>query len=234
MRLAMAPQRMECQRGQGLVEFTLVIPIMALVIFGILSTGMWIFYQQQATNVAREAARYAAIHSSEAICPTSSWRDPQAPPQSYLPYPHHCDGPANPNDPYPWPRMTEHARSYIWGTDPAEVFINACWSGYRRAGADPSVNADWPAAEPDASGGVVTNAFVPCTIAGIDPINQTSALGCGQGMTTSSDDTASDIPGNQVTAYACFEWSPPLAGFLGIPDSVTMRAVVTEVIHDQQ
>ena len=43
-----------------------------MLIFGIISTGLWVFYQQQLTNVAREAARYAAIHSSTAICPTAS------------------------------------------------------------------------------------------------------------------------------------------------------------------
>ena len=42
------------------------------------------------------------------------------------------------------------------------------------------------------------------------------------------------MPGNQVTAYACMQWSPPLAGFLLIPSSITMQAVITEVIHRQQ
>jgi len=221
-------------RGQVLVEFAMVVPIAAFVILGIFSVGLWIFYQQQATNVAREAARYAAIHSSEAACPTSSWRDPQAPPQSYRPFPLHCDGPANPSDPYPWPRMTDHARSFVWGTDPTEVYVNACWSGYRRPGSDPSANADWPATESDGAGGVTSNTYVPCTISGLDPVVQTGALGCGSGMTTVADDSGSDIPGNQVTAYACFEWAPPMAGFLMIPENVVMKAVVTEVIHDQQ
>ena len=130
--------------------------------------------------------------------------------------------------------MTAHARSYVWGTDPDRVFVNACWSGYRRVGSDPSANADWPAAESDGAGGVQLNTFVPCTISGLDPTTQTGALGCGDGMTSPSDDTASDLPGNQVTAYACFEWAPPMAGFLGIPESIVMKAVVTEVIHDQQ
>lgn len=234
MRIPRLADRAGAHRGQALVEFALVAPIAAFVVFGIISLGLWVFYQQQATNVAREAARYAAIHSSEAVCPTSSWRDPQAPPQTYRPFPLHCDGPANPSDPYPWPRMTAHARSYVWGTDPDQVFVNACWSGYRRVGSDPSANADWPAAESDGAGGVRLNTFVPCTISGLDPTTQTGTLGCGDGMTSPSDDTASDIPGNQVTAYACFAWSPPMAGFLGIPESVVMKAVVTEVIHDQQ
>ncbi len=234
MRNSQTVARARSRRGQVLVEFALVIPMAALVIFGIISLGLWVFYQQQATNVAREAARYAAIHSSEAVCPTSSWRDPQAPPQSYRPFPLHCDGPANPADPYPWPRMTDHARGFVWGTDPEEVFVNACWSGYRRPGSDPSANADWPAAESDGAGGVQLNTYEPCTIAGLDPATQGGALGCDYGLTSPSDDSGSDIPGNQVTAYACFAWSPPMAGFLLIPESVVMKAVVTEVIHDQQ
>ena len=124
-----------------------------------------------------------AIHSSEAVCPTSSWRDPQAPPQTYRPFPLHCDGPANPHDPYAWPRMTDHARRYVWATDPARVFVNACWSGYRRAGSDPSANADWPATESDGAGGVLLNSFDQCTISGLDPTTQAGALGCGEGMT---------------------------------------------------
>ena len=43
-----------------------------LVILGIIIIGLWIFYNQQVANVAREAARYAAIHSSTAPCPTAS------------------------------------------------------------------------------------------------------------------------------------------------------------------
>ena len=65
---------------------------------------LWVFYQQQLTNVAREAARYAAIHSSTAICPTASWRDPNAPPASYPLAPYQCDGPAQ-----GWPKTTAHA-----------------------------------------------------------------------------------------------------------------------------
>lgn len=221
-------------RGQALVEFAMVFPIAALLIFGVITLGLLVFYQQQLTNVAREAARYAAIHSSEAYCPTSSWRDPDAPLANYIPFPLHCDGPANPNDPYPWPRMTEHARRYVWGTAPSRVFINACWSGFRPPGADPSTNADFPPVVDDGAGGLQVNEFVQCTIGALDPTTQAGSIGCGQGVTTAADDPASDVPGNQVTVYACFDWSPPMAGFLLIPSSVTMRAVISEAIHDQQ
>lgn len=230
-------------QGQAIAEFAIVAPLAFMLIFGIISIGLWVFYQQQITNVAREAARYAAIHSATAPCPTSGWRDPQAPPGSYRLFPLSCDGPANSNDPYPWPNMTDAARRSVWGTDPASVHLNACWSGY--VPPPPSVVlptsepydysapgfplADYPAIE-----GVVENQFVQCRIAGIDPTTNMNSLACSEGMTTAADDPASDIPFNQVTAYACMVWSPPLAGFLLIPSSVTLRATVTEVIHHQQ
>jgi hypothetical protein len=226
-------------RGQGVAEFAIVAPIAFMVIFGIISVGLYVFYQQQVTNVAREAARYAAIHSATAPCPTSGWRDPQAPPGSYSAFPFSCDGPANPSDPYPWPNMTNHARSSVWGTAPTSVNVNACWSGYVLPSVPtqpepPDYSDPFPLADHPAIEGGVENQFVQCRIAGIDPTTAMNSLTCAVGMTTDADDPASDIPFNQVTAYACMEWSPPLAGFLLIPSSITLRAVVTEVIHRQQ
>jgi len=229
-------------RGQAIAEFAIVIPIFLMVLFGIIVLGLWVFYQQQLANVAREGARFAAIHSSTAPCPTSGWRDPQAPPTSYAFYPYHCDGPEN--SPIPWPHMTAKARQSVWGTNAGGGYINACWSGYVPAGTDISAYpdysaasgfplADYPATEVVASSDVA-NTFVQCHIGGVDPIAATSSLGCAQGLTTAADDPASDVPANRVTVYACFEWSPPLAGFLMIPSQITMRAVVTETIQRQQ
>jgi Flp pilus assembly protein TadG len=69
MRLISWTKRRERARGQALAEFALVFPIFALVLFGVISLGLWVFYQQQLSGAAREAARYAAIHSSSAQCP---------------------------------------------------------------------------------------------------------------------------------------------------------------------
>lgn len=228
------------RRGQALVEFALVAPIALLIVFGVIVLGLWVFYNQQVTNVAREAARFAAIHSATSACPTASWRDPQAPPFSYPAYPYHCDGPNNPNDAVPWPEMTAHARSFAWGVNPAAVYVNACWSGYVLPTVDPTAYANYsaasgfPLADRPAVEGGTPNQFVQCRIGAINPVTNTNDLGCTTRMTTAADDPASDIPGNQVTVYACFQWTPPLAGFLGIPPSVTMRAVVTEIIQRQQ
>ena len=223
--------------GQGLAEFALVAPIAFGVIFGIIALGLWVFYQQQVANVAREAARFAAIHSSTAPCPTVGWRDPTVKPFSY----YRCDAPNNAGDPYPWPQLTDAARKNVWGVDPARVFVNVCWSGYVRQSIAPSnppdyspadfpVQADDPAIYSDGTQSV----HYQCTIGGVDPVANPGALVCGQGLTTANDDPASDVPFNSATAYACMDWSPPLAGFLGIPTIVHLRAVVTEVIHRQQ
>jgi hypothetical protein len=229
--------------GQALVEFSLVIPMVMVVILGIIVVGLWIFYQAQVTNVAREAARFAAIHSATAPCPTSGWRDPQAPPGTYSLFPYSCDGVGNAADPYPWPAMTAAARANAWGIPPANLMVNACWSGYVQPGVtvpgpDDSANysaaSGFPLADRPAIEGGSQNTFVQCRIGGIDPAAHPERLACGPGLTTAADDPASDIPNNQVTAYACLVWSPPLAGVLFIPSSVTLRAVVTEVIHRQQ
>jgi hypothetical protein len=37
-----------------------------------------------------------------------------------------------------------------------------------------------------------------------------------------------------VTVFACFNWAPPGAGFLLIPETVTLRAVITETLQYQQ
>jgi hypothetical protein len=230
-------------RGQGLAEFALVIPIALLALFGILVVGLWIFYQQQVTNSAREAARYAAIHSSSAPCPTVSWRDPSGPNQavSYQ----RCDPPSGGNNACPvtepWPCMTEHTRTRSFGLDANSLRINACWSGYANPALIPSPVSGYGEAdgfpladEPPFDAGGSANTFVQCTIGGLDPTTQLDSLGCASGMTSASDDPASDLPGNQVTVYACYTWQPPLAGFLAIPSSITLKAVITEVIHRQQ
>jgi len=201
--------------GQALTEFALVFPIFMLFLFGIIVWGLGIFYQQQVQNVAREGARYAAIHSSEAQCPTISNDDLAGPkPFSY----YACDVPSA-----GWPLMTASARQSVWGIDPNQVKVSACWSSYQ----DGAGNYDKP---PSDSTGTYT--FVRCTYARVE--NDPSSLTCPAATTTAADDQGSDKPGNQVTVYACFVWRPPMAGVLMIPSHVVMRAVVTEVVHHQQ
>lgn len=205
--------------GQALVEFTLVFPIFAMVLFGIISLGLWVFYQQQLSSAARDAARYAAIHSSSAQCPTVSHLDPQAPPTTYF----RCDRPED-----GWPRMVAAGRSAVWGMDSSAVSIVACWSGYRDGAGN-----DVP---PDAPGAT----YAPCTISGSVAETSVNSIACPV-TAAGTADTASNVSyangttyETRVTAYACFDWTPPMAGFLMIPSAVTIRAGLTEIVQRQQ
>ena len=212
--------------GQALTEFALIFPIVVLVFFGVIVLGLYVFYTQEITNAAREAARYAVVHSSTAKCPTVSWTNPALPMNSYR----RCDSPNDSTN--TWPQMTSAARGKVFGIAPASVVINACWSGYVPPGSPAGTLADQPAVGP--SPGNTANTYVQCEIGGVDPITNPGGLGCSTGLTTSVDDPASDLPNNRVTVYVCMVWRPPMAGFLLIPTQVTIRGIVTEVIQRQQ
>jgi hypothetical protein len=210
---------MQPVRGQALVEFALVIPIFLAVLLSLITLGLYVFYQQQLNGAANDAARYAIVHSSSAQCPTTSWMTPgtlSPPPTSYFA----CDPPPN------WPLLTGAGRASIWGVASSAVAFRACWSGYRTA----SGNLDAPQVNADGS----LNPIARCTIAGVDPTTNPGLLTCPPGNTTASDDTGSDNPDNQVTIFACFNWTPPFAGFVFVPSQITMRSVVTEVVQQQQ
>ena len=226
--------------GQALVEFALVFPFFLLLLFSVIILGLYVFYNQQLENASREAARYAVVNSSTSQCPTVSHIDP---PDSLKPRTYYrCDAPEA-----GWPYMTGAARSKIWGMAPNQVKINACWSGY----VDPNHNPDALPTSP--------NTFTNCTMRDaastpIDPRTDTASLPCPSSTTASlttpptddGDDKSSDIavavgttnPGTlyptSVTVYSCFIWRPPLAGFIIIPDQITLRSVVTQVLQRQQ
>ncbi len=50
-------------RGQGIVEFALVIPIVLALIFGVLELGWLVFNNHTLSNATREGARYAMVNS---------------------------------------------------------------------------------------------------------------------------------------------------------------------------
>lgn len=237
-------------RGQALVEFSLVVPMFAVVFFGIIVLGIGVFYQQQLTNAAREAARYASIHSATAQCPTVSTLDPaQSIPSSYS----RCDAPPT------WPGnggqaigLTAAGRDATWGVDHAQIIIAACWSGYVNypypspAPVSPPSSGNYDAPPPGTlSGGTPYQTYWwPCSIGGVpDPQENASQIACTSGLNTAGAtlDTASDqssrtgvLVANTVTVYACYKWAPPLAGFLLIPNQITQVAVVTQPIERQQ
>jgi hypothetical protein len=239
----MSPGRRQSKRGQTMVELALVLPLFLSVLLGIIVLGIGVFYQQEITNAAREAARFASVHSATAQCPTVSRLNPGPPsitypatdpltgrqaadtsrPLSYV----RCDRPED-----GWPNMIAQARSRVFGLNPSAVRIAACWSGYVSVAPAPG-NYDAP---PDA-----THPWAGCTIGGHDPTVAPDQIGCGASLVASTIDTASNASekmgvkvANRVTAYACFVWTPPMAGFLLIPQHVTLRGVITEPIERQQ
>lgn len=230
----MAARTASSRLGQALVEFVLVFPLFLVVTFGIIVYGLGVFYQQQLTNAAREAARYASIHSATAQCPTTSTLPPiqNVPPSYYA-----CDPPPT------WPRLTAAGVGATWGVDPTALHIAACWSGYVVSGWSASGGYDAPPPGTYTIAGsqvTYTTTFAPCSIGGVvDPQDNGSQIACGPSLSTS--DTASDqsdragVPvANTVTVYACYRWQPPMAGFLFLPQAVNQMAVITEPIERQQ
>jgi Flp pilus assembly protein TadG len=59
------------ERGQGLVEFSLVLPIFLMLLMGIVDFGRVIWANDSLANAAREGARLAIVHggSDSTACP---------------------------------------------------------------------------------------------------------------------------------------------------------------------
>jgi Flp pilus assembly protein TadG len=55
-------ERFRQERGQALVEFAVVLPVLMLLIVGILTFGRYMDYTQQETQLASEAARSAGVN----------------------------------------------------------------------------------------------------------------------------------------------------------------------------
>jgi hypothetical protein len=62
-------------RGQALVEFALVVPMLFLLILGIIEAGRFIFYYEMLNNATREGARYAIVHGADSVCPSGPMPD---------------------------------------------------------------------------------------------------------------------------------------------------------------
>ena len=53
------------QRGQNILEFALVLPILAIVMFGVLDLGRVFFATIGLTNAAREGVRYLSLNPDD-------------------------------------------------------------------------------------------------------------------------------------------------------------------------
>src|SRR3954469_6781735 len=51
-------------RGQSLVEVTLLLPVLALMLIGVVEFGFLLYAQVQVANAAREAARAGSLYRS--------------------------------------------------------------------------------------------------------------------------------------------------------------------------
>jgi Flp pilus assembly protein TadG len=63
-------------RGQALVEFALVAPLLFLLIVGTIEAGRFIFFYEVLNNATREGARYAIVHGENSFDPTGPPHDP--------------------------------------------------------------------------------------------------------------------------------------------------------------
>jgi hypothetical protein len=242
------------ERGQALTEFALVAPVFTMVIVGIVVLGFGLFLQQEVTNVAREGARYAVLHSATAQCPTVSNLEPNpgllSVPNNYYP----CDPPDR-----RWPFMTAAARETVFGMNRAALRITACWSGYWLKDTNGSwVSADQPPAPPNEFRECTLQVYgwspgqdpdvVPPEVHTINPRTGRDAGGnqikidCSQDfpLTSAANDMASNfsasggVNANQVTVFACYQWNPPLAGFLLMPRTTVLTGVISEAMQYQQ
>jgi hypothetical protein len=66
------PDEKRRRRGQALVEFALVSPLLFLLIVAIIETGRFVFYYHVVNEATREGARYAIVHGANAFdgCPS--------------------------------------------------------------------------------------------------------------------------------------------------------------------
>ena len=224
----------------------LILPLFVMTFVGIIVLGMGVFFQQQVTNAAREAARFAAIHTGSALCATHSNRPSD---EDFYACPEGAPSAR-------WPQMRDHARSHVFGLHPSGVQLSACWSGYWTKDPVSGAYTDWDAL-PAENG--TANDFRNCTIASVDPssgsvidvdprtaiepltgLRKEIACTVPMPLTDIDNDMASawsasySGQANEVTVFACYNWTPPLGGFLLIPQTVTLRAVVTETLQYQQ
>lgn len=220
-----------------------MLPLFLLIVFATIVFGLWLFYQQSITTVAREGARYAAVHSASSDCPVSGWLEaaPGAVPKGANEL--GCEDPVSAG----WPDLTTEARSLVFGLDPTRVHVTACWSGYHDFG-NPTI---YDAGPYWANDGTTENQWFDCTMdGGTNPLTDEASLPCPATTNPPSapggldgDDQASNlavsdrelaVAANRIVLYACFNWNPPLAGFLLVPETVIIRSVYSEALQHQR
>ena len=57
-------------RGQALVEFAIVAPLLFILLVGIFEAGRFVLNLETLNNATREGARYAIVHGAQSSCPS--------------------------------------------------------------------------------------------------------------------------------------------------------------------
>ncbi len=92
----MKPRR----KGQSLLEFALLLPILVLVFLGVFDCARALWYSNTLSQAAREGTRYATVHGSTS------------------------PNPLGPGDHY---ALTQSIRRLIVGMDSSQVVVNPTW-----------------------------------------------------------------------------------------------------------
>jgi hypothetical protein len=246
------------------VEVALVLPLFIAVILFIITLGIAAFYQQQLGNAARQGARYASIHSATSQCPTVSNLSPDvsllpAPNQYYA-----CDPPSTHwplmlaavrDKLFGLDKARVRATacwSGYWTKD-----TNGAWKAWDQIAVNPSTGQSnefrqctvpvfgWTASQNPDLDASAQHTINPRTGLDVTPgpnFGMTIQIDCSRDfpLTRSTDDMASAYAAsnagnsNQASVIACYEWSPPLAGFLLIPRKIEMKATISEELEYQQ
>jgi hypothetical protein len=247
-------------RGQTLTEVALVTPLFLLVLFGIIVLGLGIFYQQQLSNAAREGARFASLHSATSQCPTVSNLDPSL---GLLPAPNNyyrCDPP---DQKWPGMTAAARNKVFGLDSSNVQVTAcwsgywtkdtSGTWRAWDQVAVDPATGGPnefrecsvrvfgWTPTEDRRSVASAMHVINPRT--GRDTTSGDAiAVDCTKPfpVTTTADDMASNYSAsnaassNRVSVFVCYPWRPPLAGFLLIPETVTLQANLVEAMEYQQ
>jgi Flp pilus assembly protein TadG len=72
-RVAVVSARAAAERGQALVEFVLVLPLLLLVVFGIVQFGLALNSANDETHLANEVARYATVNENPSSETLQKW-----------------------------------------------------------------------------------------------------------------------------------------------------------------
>src|SRR5437773_10805566 len=70
--------RLTDERGAAMVEFAIVLPILALLLFGILDFGRLLNYWNDENQMAADGARWAAVNRAPPAvsgCTATTWQD---------------------------------------------------------------------------------------------------------------------------------------------------------------